>query len=125
VTLDDFWALIHRSSLENASKDERTEWLTARLAQLPAPEIVEFELHLMSQRKPVDTRLVWGAAWHIMRGWCSDDGFWYFQPWLVGLGRDAQGLERVCDADPEDEPWDYDDTGRRRARLPRLTALLG
>jgi hypothetical protein len=188
VTLDDFWSLIHRSSAEKTSKDARTAWLTAHLAQRPAAEIVEFEVHLTEQRKRVDTRLVWGAAWHIMRGWCSDDGFWYFQPWLVGLGRDAfeqvaadpdaladvpqirrlagrptsewsddewpewellnyvaleaheratgeeeglddaleaQGRERVCDAEPEDEPWDYDDAAQRRARLPRLAALLG
>ncbi|WP_062443683.1 DUF4240 domain-containing protein [Herbidospora daliensis] len=26
-----------------------------------------------------------------MQGWCSDDGFWYFQSWLVGLGGDAFG----------------------------------
>jgi hypothetical protein len=30
-----------------------------------------------------------GAAWNIMQGWCSDDSFFYFQPWLVGLGQDA------------------------------------
>ena len=53
------------------------------------------------QRKRADTWLMWGAARIIMQGWCSDDGFFYFQPWLVGLGRDAF------------------------ARLPRLTALLG
>jgi hypothetical protein len=28
---------------------------------------------------------MWGAAWQIMQGFCSDDGFGYFQPWLVGL----------------------------------------
>jgi Protein of unknown function (DUF4240) len=30
-----------------------------------------------------------GAAWNIMRGWCSGDSFFYFQPWLVGLGHDT------------------------------------
>jgi hypothetical protein len=188
VTLEDFWTLIHRSSAETASKDQRTKWLTAHLAQLPVPEIIEFELHLTAQRKRVDTRLMWGAAWQIMQGWCSDDGFWYFQPWLVGLGHDAfeqvaanpdslaetpqirrlagwlisdwpddewpqwellnyvareahelatgqedglddaleaQGLHRICDAFPEGERWNYDDTDQRRARLPRLTGLLG
>jgi hypothetical protein len=38
---------------------------------------------------------------------------------------EAQGLHRICDALPEDEPWDYDDTDQRRARSPRLTDLLG
>ena len=74
---------------------ERTQWLTENLARLPAPAIIEFELHLTAQRKRVDTWLMWGAAWIIMQGWCSDDGFFYFQPWLVGLGN--QTFERVAD----------------------------
>ncbi|MEV0169289.1 uncharacterized protein DUF4240 [Nonomuraea fuscirosea] len=188
MTLEDFWTFIHRSAAETGSQDQRTRWLTTQLAQLPISEIIEFELHLTDQRKRVDTRLMWGAAWHILQGWCSDDSFWYFQPWLIGLGHDAfeqvaanpdsladlpqvrrlagrpnsdwsddewpewellnyvaleayeratgqedgldnaleaQGLHRVCDAFPEDERWDYDDTDQRRARLPRLTNLLG
>ena len=60
-----------------------------QLARLPVPAIAEFELHLMTQRKRADTWLMWGAAWTIMQGWCSDDGFFYFQPWLVGRGREA------------------------------------
>jgi hypothetical protein len=188
VKLDDFWALIHGSSTAAKRQRERTEWLTEHLARLPVPAIIEFELHLAAQRKRADTRLMWGAAWIIMHGWCSGDGFFYFQPWLVGLGHDAfervagnpdslagipqirrlagrptsdwsddewpewellnyvarnayqratgeedeldnaleaQGLHRICDAAPEDDPWNYDDPGQRLARLPRLTALLG
>lgn len=188
MILEVFWTLIHQSAAESTSQGERTEWLTAHLARRPVPEIIEFELHLTAQRKRVDTRLMWGAAWNILQGWCSDDSFWYFQPWLVGLGRDnferiaahpdalaethevrrlagrprsdwtddewpgwesmnyialyaydratgedhglddaleAQGLYRICDAFPEDERWDYDDIEQRRAKLPRLTELLG
>jgi hypothetical protein len=40
VTLEDFWTLIHRSSAETASKGQRTEWLTAHLAQVPVPEMI-------------------------------------------------------------------------------------
>jgi hypothetical protein len=188
VTLEDFWMILQRSAAETSSQYQRTEWLTAHLARQPLTEIIEFELHLAAQRKRVDTRLMWGAAWNIFQGWCSDDSFWYFQPWLVGLGRDsfeqiaadpdslaetreirrlagrprsgwaddewpgwellnyvalnaheratgeadgldaaleARGLYRICDAFPEDERWDYDDVAQRRARLPRLTDLLG
>jgi Protein of unknown function (DUF4240) len=90
---------------------------------------------------------MWGAAWHIMQGWCSDDGFWYFQPWLVGLGQDTfeaiaanpdalaetPQIRRLVgrptsdwsnDEWPEWESLNYDDTDRRQARRPRLTALL-
>jgi Protein of unknown function (DUF4240) len=87
--------LIHLSSAAASSHRERAEWLTGQLARLPASPIIEFELHLTAQRKRVDTRLMWGAAWNIMQGWCSGDSFFYFQPWLVGLGRDA--FEQVAD----------------------------
>jgi hypothetical protein len=188
VTLEEFWTLIHQSAAESTGQDQRTEWLTAHLARRPVSEIIEFELHVTAQRKRVDTRHMWGAAWNILQGWCSDDSFWYFQPWLIGLGHNtfervaahpdalaethevrrlagrprsewsddewpewesmnyialdaydratgeeegledalkAGGLYRICDAFPEDERWDYDDIEQRRARLPRLTDLLG
>jgi hypothetical protein len=187
VTPDDFWTLIRRSGAQTPSKHQRTEWLTFNLAARPVQEIIDFEFHLAEQRKRVDSRLIWGAA-HILQDWCSSDSFWYFQPWLVGLGRDAfgrvaadadaladipqirrladrpkslwsddewpewealnyvalhaherktgeadgldsaceaQGSPRICDPHPEDEAWDYDDVDQRRARLPRLTELLG
>jgi len=186
VTVDDFWDLIHRSA-PAANGQDRAAWLTDHLAQLPVEQIIEFELHLTTQRRRVDTQLMWGAACHIMQGRCSDDSFWYFQPWLVGLGREAfdrvaahpdalaqlpqvrrlagrarsewsddewpewellnyvavnayqnatgqdggldgaleaRGHRRICNAAPEDEPWDYDDPAQRRARLPSLTELL-
>jgi hypothetical protein len=94
VTLEDFWTLIQASSPAAKNRRERTEWLTGQLARLPVPAIIEFELHLGAQRRRVDTRLMWGAAWNIMHGWCSGDSFFYFQSWLVGLGHDA--FERVA-----------------------------
>jgi hypothetical protein len=39
---------------------------------------------------------MWGAASVIMQGPCSDDGFFYFQPWLVGLGHET--FQRVADS---------------------------
>jgi Protein of unknown function (DUF4240) len=87
--------LIHDSSVAASGQRERSEWLTRRLAGLPVQEIIEFELQLAAQRKRVDTWLMWGAARIIMKGWCSDDGFFYFQPWLVGLGQET--FEQVAD----------------------------
>jgi Protein of unknown function (DUF4240) len=115
VRLEDFWTLIQGSSAAAKSQRERTEWLTEHLARLPVPAIIEFELHLAAQRKRVDTWLMWGAAWIIMQGWCSDDGFFYFQPWLVGLGHES--FERVAD-DPDslaDIPQIHRLSGRRRS----------
>ena len=98
MRLEDFWALIQDSSATASGQRERTEWLTRRLAGLSGRAIIEFELNLAAQRKRADTWLMWGAAWIIMQGWCSDDGFFYFQPWLVGLGH--QTFERVA-GDPD------------------------
>ena len=115
MTLDDFWTLIHRSSTASTSQRQRAEWLTGQLARLPVPSIVEFELHLTAQRKRVDTRLMWGAAWNIMQGGCSGDSFFYFQPWLVGLGYDA--FEQVA-SNPDslaDVPHIHRLAGRRRS----------
>jgi hypothetical protein len=183
-----FWTVIEGSSAVAKGQRKRAEWLTGQLALLPVPEIVEFGLHLAMRRKRVDTHLMWGAAWNIEQGWCSSDGFYYFQPWLVGLGRDvfeqvasdpdsladvpqvrrlagrprsswaddewpdwellnhvarkacqritgeedrlfkaleSRGLHFACYPTPGDDPWDYNDPGQLRARLPRLTALLG
>ena len=98
MTLDDFWALIERSASESTSRENRTELLTEWLARLPASDIVDFEVHLTEQRRRVDTWLMWGVATLLLEGFCSDDSFFYFQPWLVGLGRDT--FEKVA-ADPD------------------------
>lgn len=49
---------------------------------------MDFQAHLDAARRPIDTYAMWGAACQIMDGLCSGDGFWYFQPWLIGQGRD-------------------------------------
>ena len=98
MTLDDFWALIERSASERTSREHRAQLLTEWLAELPVDDILDFEVHLTAQRKRVDTWLMWGVAGFLMEGFCSDDSFFYFQPWLVGLGRDT--FEQVA-ADPD------------------------
>ena len=98
MDLDGFWALIERSGRETSDPDERAEWLVEALAGHPAAGIVDFQLHLDVLRDRIDTYRVWGAAWLVCGGLCSDDGFWYFQAWLIGQGRDA--YEAVA-ADPD------------------------
>jgi hypothetical protein len=110
VTLDDFWALIDESATAVPAW-ERAEWLTERLAELSVDAVVDFETHLIAQRKRVDTWLMWGIGLHLMQGFCSNDGFFYFQPWLIGLGR--QTFERVV-ADPD-----------TLADLPEVRSLAG
>jgi hypothetical protein len=92
-----FWELLEHSRHETADQDERTEWLTGRLAGLAPRDVVDFQVHVDLVRARIDTWPLWGAAYLIGDG-CSDDGFHYFQGWVIGLGRDA--VERAA-ADPD------------------------
>src|SRR5687768_8011471 len=94
MNLDAFWSLIAESRERAEHPDARIAWLTERLAGLPAEDIVDFQVHLDRLRKRVDTWDMWAAGYLICDGLCSDDGFWYLQAWLVGLGREA--FERVA-----------------------------
>jgi hypothetical protein len=111
VTVDEFWALVERSGVITLDKDDRAEWLTQQLAAMPLDAVVDFEVRLTAARGRVDTWLMWDAADYLMRGFCSDDAFFSFQAWLVGLGREA--FESVA-SDPD-----------ALAELPEVRALAG
>ncbi|SES39313.1 DUF4240 domain-containing protein [Lentzea albida] len=87
MDLNAFWGLVESSAAGASSQDDRLERLTAALAALPAGEVVEFAVRLDEVRHRVDTWAHWHAADLICGGLCSDDGFFYFQAWLVGQGR--------------------------------------
>ncbi|MFD5823916.1 DUF4240 domain-containing protein [Lentzea sp. NPDC060358] len=87
MDLNAFWGLVETSAAETSGQDERLEWLTAALAVMPPGEVVEFAVRLDEVRRRVDTWEHWQAADLICGGLCSDDGFFYFQAWLVGQGR--------------------------------------
>ncbi|MFC8721879.1 DUF4240 domain-containing protein [Kitasatospora sp. NPDC057198] len=88
---DGFWALVE-SSAAGGPACEREERLTARLAALPLPEVLEFQLRLDEARAPLDTPATLAVAKTVLRGWVSDDSLWYFHGWLLGLGREAHHL---------------------------------
>ena len=92
-----FWELLELSRHETADQDERSEWLTAELAGRPPGDVADFQIHLDTAREQVDTWHLWAAA-HLLCGGCSDDGFHYFQAWLIGLGH--AGCTRIT-ADPD------------------------
>ena len=89
MELDGFWELIERSQEATSDQQARLQWLEVELARRPPAEIIDFYLWLDRTRRRADTWQMWGAAYLICDGLCSDDGFWYFQLWLVGLGREA------------------------------------
>ncbi|WP_433790394.1 DUF4240 domain-containing protein [Actinoplanes sp. CA-252034] len=97
MDIDEFWRLIERSAREGGGKDGREAWLTATLRRLDRVDIEDFEIRLQELRDRVDSARVWSAADVIIDG-CSTDGFWYFQCWLIGQGREV--FERAA-ADPD------------------------
>ncbi|MBB5084524.1 DUF4240 domain-containing protein [Nonomuraea endophytica] len=97
MDIDAFWDLIERSAHESETKQERLRWLHERLVTRPAEEIADFASWMQEARLKADTNLVWGAAYELdLVG--GLDSVWYFQMWLVGLGR--QTFERVT-SDPD------------------------
>lgn len=94
---DTFWTLIERFRRRTPDPDERLARLVGELARGPESEAVRFQLCLDRALLPTATWDLWAAADRIM-GWCSDDSFFYFRLWLVGLGRET--FERVV-ADPD------------------------
>ncbi|MFC4019882.1 DUF4240 domain-containing protein [Micromonospora sp. GCM10011542] len=111
IGTDDFSALIEASATATADQEERVAWLTDRLAERPADDVVDFALRLDEARSRADLWCLWGPALHICAGLCSDDGFHYFQAWLIGLGQEV--FDRVV-ADPD-----------ALADLPQVRRLAG
>ncbi|MFI9550510.1 DUF4240 domain-containing protein [Nonomuraea endophytica] len=88
MDVDEFWHLIEQSGRETEGKKARLAWLRERLEQRSAEEIIDFDEWIIGAQRQVDTWLMWGAM-RALFGGGSSDGFWYFQMWLVGLGREV------------------------------------
>ncbi|GAB3845921.1 DUF4240 domain-containing protein [Dactylosporangium cerinum] len=87
MNVDEFWALIEASAGDGAGQDEREAWLRRRLLRAPRADLLDFVQHLAATREPANTYRLWHAANLMCGGYCSTDGFHYFQMWLVGNGR--------------------------------------
>lgn len=98
MTDEAFWLLIERAAEQAGDRDEQAEWLAEELTRLPVEQIVGFQIKLSAHRLRADTWDMWAAARVIMDGFCSDDSFWYFQLWLLALGRHT--FDRVV-AEPD------------------------
>lgn len=82
-----FWSIIATACRADArAAEEWDERLQAELRKLTADRIVEWN-HLFDRLAArAYTRDLWGAA-YLINGGASDDGFYYFRCWLIGMGR--------------------------------------
>jgi hypothetical protein len=83
---DRFWELIGRTTGYEADPERQLEVLQQALRGLTVAEIEAFERAFHQQQRRAYSWDLWGAA-YIMNGGASDDGFEYFQRWLVSRGR--------------------------------------
>jgi hypothetical protein len=98
MTEDQFWKIIDSA----CNSDPRTseDWasrLTDALVSLPADEIVEWN-HIFDRLAAKAYRIDLWAAAYLINGGASDDGFYYFRCWLIGMGRE---IYQAALADPE------------------------
>ena len=75
MDIDGFWLLLERSARETTGPRQRIQWLEHRLSHVSRTDIVDFQVHLDTARRPIDTYAMWGADSLIMDGLCSSDGF--------------------------------------------------
>jgi len=87
VDQKEFWDIIAKACRSNPRKAE--DWdlrIQSALEKLEPAEIIEWNHifdRLAARAYTVD---LWGAAYTI-NGGASDDGFYYFRCWLIGMGR--------------------------------------
>jgi hypothetical protein len=88
MTQDQFWQIIENACSDPRSAEEWDERLTEALTHLSAEEIVEWN-HLFDRLAQQAYRTDLWAAAYLINGGASDDGFYYFRCWLIGMGRRA------------------------------------
>jgi hypothetical protein len=96
---------------EPAGDGQARDDLLSNRSCLSRALVEDFKVNLNAARRPIDSYAMWGAANLIMDGLCSAGGFWYFQPWLIGQGRQRYDLAA----------WDPDNL----ADVPAVRVLAG
>jgi hypothetical protein len=80
-----FWDIIAHACPHDAKADWYAN-LHALLVQLSPKEIVHFDWLFNAKTAAAYTVDLWGAA-YLINGGASDDGFYHFRCWLVGMGK--------------------------------------
>jgi hypothetical protein len=86
---EQFWKIVAKACRSNPRSAEKWDQrLQSALEKLPPAEIIEWNHifdRLAARAYTVD---LLGAA-YLINGGASDDGFYYFRCWLIGMGRDV------------------------------------
>lgn len=84
-----FWSVVTTACRSDSCQaDQWDRRLQAELKKLEPDEIIEWNRifdRLAARAYTVD---LWGAA-YLINGGASDDGFYYFRCWLIGMGREV------------------------------------
>jgi len=87
MTHDHFWQIIREACQSDPhSANEWDRRLTDALAQLPGDEIIAWN-HIFDELAALAYRTDLWAAAYLINGGASDDGFYYFRCWLIGMGK--------------------------------------
>jgi hypothetical protein len=98
MTHDQFWKIIADTCGSDPHiSDEWDTKLTEALATLSADEIIEWN-HIFDELAQRAYRTDLWAAAYLINGGASDDGFYYFRCWLIGMG---QAVYNNAIADPD------------------------
>src|SRR5581483_9859825 len=81
-----FWDILGASCPRGADSGEWFDRLVRELKKLPPEEILAFERLFDAKTAAAYTNDLWGAA-YLINGGASDDGFYDFRCWLVGMGK--------------------------------------
>lgn len=92
-----WWDIISVGCPRDVEPDEWCDTLSAVLETLPPEDIVRFDVWMESQAERAYRRDLWRVA-ALANSGASDDGFYYFRLWLVGMGK--QVFETAL-ADPD------------------------
>jgi hypothetical protein len=88
MTDDQFWAIIAKGCQGDPMEGDWNDGLVAELVKLPPEEMVAFDRLFDEKTDALYTVDHWGAA-YLINGGASDDGFYYWQCWVVGLGKEV------------------------------------
>jgi hypothetical protein len=80
-----FWDILSVGCPRDADTGEWFDRLVRELKKLPPDEILAFERLFDAKTAVAYTNDLWGVA-YLINGGASDDGFYYFRCWLVGMG---------------------------------------